>query len=342
MARKSKKASNPHSATSFKTELGLSDLRLRLNFLTKENQKFLNQIEKNRTELDNLNNSIEEMSIQITQRSAPFRQKIWELDRQIHNVFKEIFAARKLGKKSRKDIQTIYYNLQSDGLISPNSSSPNSSQFDADISESDNSQNSSDWHDDQQRSPQKSMEDISKLYREELKKIRQIFLRLAEVFHPDKVIDEAKREYCTEVMKEINQAYQNGDLAKLLAIEKQQDLSEIINRDSNDDLTRECAKIDAENAFLKSQLDNLKLQLKLTKNTPQGQITANFRRITKYGGDPIGTALVEMEAQVEIIEQLHKLAVAFRDRRITIKEFLQGPIAFMQQQQMTEEDDFWA
>lgn len=337
MVRKSKKASNSHSATSFKTELGLSDLRLRLNFLTKENEKFLSQIEKNRAELDNLNNSIEEISIQITQRSAPFRQRILELDRQIHNVFKEIFAARKLGKKPRKDIQTIYYNLQSDGFITPNSS-----QFDADIPESDNSKSSSNWDNDQERSPQKSIEDISKLDREELKKIRQIFLRLAEVFHPDKVTDEAKREYCTEVMKEINQAYQNGDLAKLLAIEKQQDLNEIINRDSNDDLMRECAKVDAENAFLKNQLSNLKLQLKLTKNTPQGQITANFRRITKYGGDPIGTALVEMEAQIEIIEQLHKLAIAFRDRRITIKEFLQGPIAFMQQQQMTEEDKFWA
>ena len=316
MARKSKKAINPDSTNSFRTELGLSDLRLRLNFLTKENEKFLNQIERNRTELNNLNNSIEEVSIQITQRSVPFRQKILELDRQIHNVFKEIFAARKLGKKPRKDIQTIYDNLQSDGLISPNTS-----QFDANTPS--NSKDAPDLGDDQERSPQEPMEDTSKLDREELKKIRQIFLQLAEIFHPDKITDEAKREYCTEVMKEINQAYQTGDLAKLLAIKKQQDLSEIINHDSNDDLTRECIKVDAENTFLKSQLGNLKLQLKLTKNTPQGVITSQFKKMTKYGGDPIGTLVIEMEAQIEVIEQLHQLAVAFRDRRITIKEFLQ-------------------
>ena len=58
----------------------------------------------------------------------------------------------------------------------------------------------------------------------------------------------------------------------------------------------------------------------------------------KYGGDPIGTALVEMEAQIEMIEQLHKFAIAFRDRRITLKEFLKGPTAFMQQQNLVDEE----
>jgi hypothetical protein len=52
--------SAPKSSTSTKsTDLGLSDLRLRLNFLEKENEKLLKQIEKNRSELHNLNESLE-------------------------------------------------------------------------------------------------------------------------------------------------------------------------------------------------------------------------------------------------------------------------------------------
>lgn len=94
--------------------------------------------------------------------------------------------------------------------------------------------------------------------------------------------DEAQREYCTEVMKEINQAYQNGDLAKLLAIEKQQELGQVINHDSADDLTRQCTKVEAENTFLKDQLSNLKQQLRLTKNTQQGAITAQFKRLQNW------------------------------------------------------------
>lgn len=56
------------------------------------------------------------------------------------------------------------------------------------------------------------------------------------------------------------------------------------------------------------------------------------------GGDPIGQALGEIEAQIEIIEQLYKFAIDFRDRRITIKEFLKGPTAFRRQDDISEEE----
>ena len=351
MARKSKSPSKPspkpspkpsakqskaHSTSS--KDLGLSDLRVRLNFLAKENEKLLNQIEKNRTELNNLNESIAEVGTQVAQRSAPFRQKLMEIDSQIHEVFQTILTGRKLGKKSRKDIETIYYNLQINGLISPKLDPNGKSIF-----ENDDSEDEPDWGSHDRRSPHQFLdefaEDTTKPDREELKKIRQLFLRLAEVFHPDKVSDEADKEFCTEVMKEINQAYQNGDLAKLLAIEKQQNLSELINHDSSDDLTRQCTKVEAENSFLKDQLDSLKQQLKITKKSPQGTIVAQFKKITKWGGDPIGDALGEIEAQIEVIEQLHKFAIDFRDRRITIKEFLRGPEVFMQQEEMFDEDE---
>ena len=114
MARKSK-----ISTDTTNNELGLSDLRVRLNFLEKENSKLIKQIESNRTMLNNLNDSIKEIGIQISQRVAPFRQKMLELDEQIHTVFQEILTGRKLGKKSRKDIETVYYHLQFDGVISP-------------------------------------------------------------------------------------------------------------------------------------------------------------------------------------------------------------------------------
>ena len=328
MARQSK-STNP--AASSQGTLGLSDLRNRLNFLEQENEKLLKQIESNRSKLNKLNDSIKDVGIQIAQRIAPFRQKILELDRQIHEVFKEIFAGRKLGKKSRKDIESVYYHLQADGLISPQKL-PSSAEV-----EEDDSDEGSEWRGYERRSHQEVMEDIARPDRDDLKKIRQLFLRLADRFHPDKVTDEVEKAFRTEVMKEINLAYQNGDLARLLEIEKQQELDALIDRDSSDDLTRHCAKVESENSFLKEQLATLKQQLKLTKKTQQGEMTAVFKKITKYGGDPIGEALFEVEAHVEVVEQLHKFVLDFRDRRITIQEFLRGPTDLMQQQ-MTEEE----
>ena len=328
MARKSK-----ISTDTTNNELGLSDLRVRLNFLEKENSKLIKQIESNRTKLNNLNDSIKEVGIQIAQRVAPFRQKILELDEQIHTVFQGILTGRKLGKKSRKDIETVYYHLQFDGVISPKHLPMESDIFE----NNDESEDKPNWDSYKGHSYQQVVEDIPKPDRDELKKIRQLFLRLADSFHPDKVIDEAEKEYCTEIMKEINLAYQDGDLARLLAIEKQQELGAIIDRDSSDDLTRHCAKVEAENTYLKDQLETLKQQLKLTKKTQQGEMTAVFKKISKYGGDPMSEALREVESQISIIEQMHQFVVDLRDRRITIKEFLQGPEA-LRQQQMSEEE----
>lgn len=314
MARKSKIAKDNTN-----NELGLSDLRLRLNFLEKENTKLIKQIETNRTKLNNLNESIKDVSIQFAERVAPFRQKMEELDGQIHDVFQEIFAVSKLGKKSRRDIETVYYALQLDGVISPKHL-PVESEEDKDYFDDE-----PDWESYKDRSHQQTIEDISKPDRDELKKIRQLFLRLADSFHPDKVTDQSEKEYRTEIMKEINLAYQDGDLARLLAIEKQQELGLIIDRDSSDDLTRHCAKVEAESNYLKEQLETLKRQLKLTKKTQPAQMTAVFKKITSYGGDPIGEALREFEMQIALIEQMLQFVRDFRDRRITIKEFLRGP-----------------
>lgn len=329
MARKPT-TSDPATLSS-KSDLGLSDLRVRLNFLEKENDKLIKQIESSRTKLNKLNDSIQDVGLQIAQRIAPFRQKILELDRQIHDVFKEIFTGRKLGKKSRKDIESVYYHLQADGLISPQQILLEQDELEVDEPEDGN------WNNYKGQYHHEVTEELNKPDRDELRKIRQLFLRLAESFHPDKVTDVTEKEYRTEIMKEINLAYQNADLARLLAIEKQQELETIIDRDSSDDLTRHCAKVESENAFLKEQLATIKQQLKLTKKTQQGEMTAVFKKITKYGGDPIGEALREVEAHVDVVEQLHKFVLDFRDRRITIQEFLRGPSALMQQQMSEEE-----
>ena len=332
MARKSKIPANTAN-----NELGLSDLRVRLNFLEKENSKLIKQIESNRTKLNNLNDSIKEVGIQIAQRVAPFRQKILALDEQIHAVFQEILNGRKLGKKSRKNIETVYYHLQTDGLISPKHLPTEPDVFENIFKKDDDSDDEPNWDGYKGRSPHQVVEDIPKPDRDELKKIRQLFLRLADSFHPDKVTDKAEKEYRTEIMKEINLAYQDGDLARLLAIEKQQELGAIIDRDSSDDLTRHCAKVEGENNYLKEQLETLKRQLKLTKKTQQGEMTAIFKKITKYGGDPIGEALHEIESQITAIEQMYQFVLDFRDRRITIKEFVRGPES-LRQQQMSEEE----
>ncbi len=325
----------PTSVAASSDMLALSDLRIRLEFLERDNEKLLKQIAKKRTELNNLIAKIREIGVEVAQRSAPILQQLLELDEKIHAVFTELFSGKKLGKQTRKNIEKIYYTLQISGLISSKSI-----DFDDDEpAEVDEDEwDAEDFFGRQRRSSFNSESEPPQLDRDELKKIRQIFLKLADVFHPDKTLDDHDREYRTEVMKEINQAYESGDLAKLLAIEKKHDLGEIIDRDNEDDLTRRCARIERENEFLNSQFANLKQEISQTKKTPEGSIVAEYKKMTKHGLDPIGEMVSETESQIKVIAEIHQFVIDFRDRKITIKDFMKGPASFQQMQQVSSEE----
>jgi hypothetical protein len=338
MARKTTTVSSQKSKAtggSTPTGLALSDLQIRLDFLEKDNEKLLNQISKKRTEIDNLIERIQDLGRELALRSAPILQQLFEIDQQIHAVFIEIFNGRKLGKQTRKDIERVYRNLQNSGLLSPKQDSDGQPEkkglFDMDdfADEED-----PEWYENQATSGFGNS--APKPDRDEQKKIRQLFLKLADVFHPDKVGLGADQEYHAEVMKELNQAYQNGDLAKLLAIEKQHEMGEAIDRNNTDDLTRRCARIEQENEFLKSQFNTLKQELRLAKNSQEGTIVSEHRKMTKAGIDPISEAVAEAEEQCQLIKDIYDFAVNFRDRRITIKEFMQGPPSI---QRMTEQEE---
>jgi hypothetical protein len=333
MARKS--APTPTSTVA--TTLAISELRLRLEFLERDNQKLQVKIAKKRTELTNLVDRIREISIEVTQRSAPILQQLLELDLQIHTAFSEIFTGKKLGKQTRKQVEAIYANLQAAGLISPCRQPV--TNVESDDPEAEDRSTAPDWEWNEERESANFFEmESPQLDRDELKKIRQIFLRLAEVFHPDKVTDPDLRKYHTEVMQELNQAYQSGDLAKLLAIEKKHQMGEIIDPDNENDLLRRCARIEQENEFLTSQFEQLKRELRVTKNTEQGSMVAEYRKLSKAGYDPIGEIVSQTESQVETVSEVYQFVLDFRDRRITVKDFMKGPAIFQQMYRMSEEE----
>lgn len=344
MARKStssptRQRPNPVSAAAASSdELAISDLRIRLEFLERDNEKLLKQIEKKRTELSNLLDRIREIGVEVAQRSAPVLKQLLELDEKIHAVFTEIFTKRKLGKQTRKNINRIYHTLQMSGLISPSKISYEDADEAEEWNDSDDEWDPEEFFGRGARSPFNSEPEPPSIDRDEQKKIRQLFLRLADVFHPDKVSDDQDREYHTEVMKELNQAYQAGDLAKLLAIEKQHQMGELIDQNSEDDLTRRCARIEQENEFLNSQFANLKQEIREAKSTPQGSMVAEYKKLTKKGLDPIGEMVSETEEQIEAITELYQFVTDFRDKKMTIKDFMKGPSFFQQMQQVSAEE----
>ena len=335
MARKTKTASSTTV-----TPLALSDLHLQLAGLEKEHQSLLKQIKKKRTELNNFVEKMRSLATEVFHRVSPNMQTMAELDAEIHALFAEILNTRKMGKQTQKNIQSLYRSLQMGGIISYK---PIEEEDDDDDDELDELFEDNDSQENHQRRRQfweaeQDSESPTVARTDESRKIRQTFLRLAEIFHPDKVKDNETQMTHTEIMKEINKAYQDGDLARLLEIERKYEVGETIDNNSEDDLSRRCKNIEQHNQILKNQYEKLKQELRLAKNTPEGSMVADYKKAAKQGIDCIELMLETIQSQTKIVAEIRDFVQDFKDKKITIKEFLAGPESLRSvQEDMMEE-----
>ena len=333
MARKTKTAS---SATV--TPLALSDLHLQLQGLEKEHESLLKQIKRKRTELNNFVEKMRSLATEVFHRVSPNMKTMAELDAEIHALFAEILTTRKMGKQTQKNIQSLYRSLQMGGIISYKAIEEDDDDdeldelFENDDSEENHQRRRQFWE------AEGDSESPTVPRTDESRKVRQTFLRLAEIFHPDKVKDNETQMTHTEIMKEINKAYQEGDLARLLEIERKYEVGETIDNNSEDDLSRKCKNIEQQNQILKNQYEKLKQELRLAKNTPEGSMVADYKKAAKQGVDCIELMVETMQSQTKIVAEIRDFVKDFKDKKITIKEFLAGPesLRSMQQDMMEE------
>jgi hypothetical protein len=336
MARKTKTASSTTV-----TPLALSDLHLQLEGLEKEHQSLLKQIKKKRTELNNFVEKMRSLATEVFHRVSPNMKTMAELDAEIHALFAEILNTRKMGKQTQKNIQSLYRSLQMGGIISykhieEEKENDDNEELDELFEDNDSQEN-------HQRRRQfweaeQDSESPTVARTDESRKIRQTFLRLAEIFHPDKVKDNETQMTHTEIMKEINKAYQDGDLARLLEIERKYEVGETIDNNSEDDLSRRCKNIEQHNQILKNQYEKLKQELRLAKNTPEGSMVADYKKAAKQGIDCIELMLETIQSQTKIVAEIRDFVQDFKDKKITIKEFLAGPESLRSvQEDMMEE-----
>jgi hypothetical protein len=332
--------------------LALTDLHLRLAGLEKENEKLLKKISKKRQELDKFVGDVEEIGREMVTRGSVFMSQIQVLDQEIHTIFTKIFDTRKMGKNTVRMVEEVYFYLQSSQAISINPKRRPKSfleellgldpNFRGEPEESDEEDpenesrgrgfgNYFDTEDDEPAT--------GKIDREETRKIRQTFLRLASVFHPDKLPDEAKKAEYEEVMKEINAAYQRGDLARLLEIEKQYDVGEIIDLTNADDLTIRCRQLDRENELLKEQQVSIQKEMREMKKSQPGQMLKEYQQLRKQGVEPIEELMAEAENNLDNMQIIHDFVQSFLNKEITVEKFKRGPA--LKKMYADDDDDFF-
>jgi hypothetical protein len=333
--------------------LALTDLHLRLAGLEKENEKLLKKISKKRQELDKFVGDVEEIGREMVTRGSVFMSQIQVLDEEIHKIFTKIFDTRKMGKNTAKMVEEVYFYLQSSQAISINPKRRPRSFLEELLGLDPNFRGEPEEADDEEESEggtrgkgfgnyfdtEDDEPETGKIDREETRKIRQTFLRLASVFHPDKLPDESKKADYEEVMKEINAAYQRGDLARLLEIEKQYDVGEIIDLTNADDLTIRCRQLDRENELLKEQQVAIQKEMREMKKSQPGQMLKEYQQLKKQGVEPIEELMAEAENNLDNMQIIHDFVQSFLNKEITVEKFKRGPV--LKKMYADDDDDFF-
>lgn len=300
--------------------------------LQEDRQWLLKQIRRKRTELNNFMEEMRSLASEIFKHSAEPMKQIQALDEEIHALFKEIFETRKFGKKSRQDVERVYRQLQQMGVISYKP------EFDRVHVESDGVDFDPEFEPpfgDEEGGPNFGAGGRNPFHAKPSptpdtpdRDMRQTFLRLAAIYHPDRAEDEAAMATNTEIMKEINRAYKDGDFARLLELEKQQQAGEldVTEFEAGDDLERACQKLERENGALREQYEGIKAELRsLRNNTQEGEIVKTYRQAKRAGLDMFEQMVAEAQEEIDFITDIRNFVQDFRDRKITIKAFLKGP-----------------
>lgn len=153
--------------------------------------------------------------------------------------------------------------------------------------------------------------------------LRSLFRRLAVALHPDKVQDAEQRASLTAVMKEVTRAYELGDVARLVELERSW-LAAPATCEPEQDIARNTELTLQANQELRRQLRELNAELKALRDSVAGALGAprGLRPRSERSQDWL---LSELERELSEAQTLRDFARGFLTGDVSLSEFLLGP-----------------
>lgn len=314
--------SDPGSATG----LRLQERPERLSSLLREHQQLLTKIKQKRRELQRLTERMQTTLAEASRRVAPLLAEIERLDGELHVLFTELLARKRQPRGVTAAVKRIYQTLQRAGVLSPAAPAP------APTYEQRAHASAGRWEstaaDGEPEAGGYSAPRPGAREGTAGQSLRGLFHRLAAEVHPDRAQHEDEKARRTEAMKELTRAYQDGDLARLLELERIWLVAGELPaaRDELSDLDDRCATLERTNAALRSQLDQIKKELKELRRSPQAVLLSDLERsAARTGEDQFASAITEAQEHVDHLRELLDFVGKFRAGAIDLDELLAGP-----------------
>ncbi len=317
-----------HVSPSATGQLELRGTSSRLIALLRERQKLLANVTRKKGKLEKLLATLNAQSAQMAQMASaalPLIEEGQETDREIHRLFAAILARPDLKRKDRSRIQDLYQMLQREGILH------RTPAHDDDILEFDHVSNreSAEYPAGEFPPPPDPTGESPSARRSAgstVTAIRDLFRRLATAIHPDKAQDADSREQRTEAMKEVTRAYQDGDLARLIELERVWLAGAPRGSDSDEDETeRRCSSLEQMNRELKRQLKELDAKTRELKRSSAAEFATELGLGSRHGDAQLGGLLSTLENEIEALRKTRDFVQSFVDGKITCAQFIAGP-----------------
>jgi hypothetical protein len=277
----------------------------------------LREITKKRATRELAEDQARDAASAIAAKVVPLREAFSETLRELKSLFRSLLGEDShLNKRDRARVRRFYARLLPDLADEPDNEPSGADNVDGEPS--------SHWGHEAPRADDGSESgySASKPSEKNAGLLRSLFRKLAVALHPDKVQDEKERETLTRVMKEVTHAYESGDVARLVEIDRTW-LAQTPVPDRESDIARRVADLLSANKELRRQLRALTAEVKEIKASVPGMQPRRRR------GGPARSELEEMFEQMDQelgeLRKLRDFAQRFADGEINITEFLLGP-----------------
>jgi hypothetical protein len=284
----------------------------RLAGLRRAHKQLLDRIARKKKDIARMVAEQQKIHSAMVTDVAPLVEACRTLDGEIHALFDELLAPGRLSRRAHKQVARLHAVLQREGALTPRW---------AGTDDEDDEHDEDDIPDeDVDPRPGGITAQRPDAAKGPIAAIRAVYRRLAHALHPDKVPEGDERDRRTEIMKDVTRAYGDGDLARLLELERSwAALDE--RAETPDEIALRCAAMERTNAELRVQVRGLDRELAALRRSPHGDLVRDRRA----GGSPVDDLTEDARTHRADLETIRDHVIAFRDGKLTLADFLRGP-----------------
>ncbi|MBS2015328.1 MAG: J domain-containing protein [Deltaproteobacteria bacterium] len=267
---------------------------LRLEKLIRERDRLVAKVARAKRDHARFSERAEEAAGVVRSNVLPLLERHRAVSLEIRRLFAEILAKPRLSPGARKKVKGVLRQLEEEMELGEETEAPARAR------------------------PSGTAEVASASARgaeQGQSSLRAVFKRVALALHPDRASHDAERARRTELMKEVTSAYDEGDIAKLIDLEKTwTEPAPSEARGSEDEHARRCREIESVNRALRAQVAAITRELRALRRQRLGTLAV-----------PIDAVVATAERDLARLVATRDLVRSFRDGTISLRQFMLGP-----------------